>query len=100
MASLTKPLAHSIELADAELTKSSFDHHEVRLDSAEDAADAALQKRVTRKIDLRLLPLLITIYTLTFLDRVNIGNARLWNMEKDLGMKGLDFNICVLGRPH
>ncbi|SPO02522.1 related to nicotinamide mononucleotide permease [Cephalotrichum gorgonifer] len=65
-------------------------------DGAEEAEDPIEAKRVIRKIDLRLIPLLMFLYTLTFLDRVNIGNARLWNLERDLGMSGYDYNIVVL----
>lgn len=59
--------------------------------------DSVEAKKVIRKIDWRLIPLLMLLYTLTFLDRVNIGNARLWNLERDLHMKGYDYNIVVLG---
>jgi hypothetical protein len=59
--------------------------------------DRARDKSITRQIDWRLIPLLMFIYTLTFLDRVNIGNARLWSLEEDLNMKGYDYNIAVLG---
>jgi len=62
-----------------------------------EAEDPIEAKRVLRKIDMRLIPLLMFLYTLTFLDRVNIGNARLWNMERDLKMTGYDYNIVVLG---
>jgi len=40
--------------------------------------------------------MLMMLYTVTFLDRVNIGNARLWNLEKDLHMKGFEYNIATL----
>lgn len=59
--------------------------------------DPAEAKRILRKIDWRIIPLLQFLYMLTFLDRVNIGNARLWNLEKDLGMSGYQYNIVVLG---
>lgn len=59
--------------------------------------DAKEARRIRRKVDFRLLPILITLYTLAFLDRVNIGNARLWHMERDLDMTGSDFNIAVMG---
>ncbi|KAL1845109.1 hypothetical protein VTK73DRAFT_1119 [Phialemonium thermophilum] len=65
-------------------------------DAIEEEEDPIEAKRVLRKIDWRLIPLLMFLYTLTFLDRVNIGNARLWNLEKDLGMTGYDYNIVVL----
>lgn len=61
--------------------------------------DPVEAKRITRKIDWRLIPLLMMLYTLAFLDRVNIGNARLWNLEEDLGMEGYDYNIAILGMP-
>jgi MFS family permease len=32
---------------------------------------------------------------LCYLDRTNVGNARLVNLEKDLKMKGLDYNISL-----
>ncbi|KAF4466796.1 major facilitator superfamily transporter [Fusarium albosuccineum] len=70
--------------------KQGFDHLEKteRGSMREEELDAVEVARITRKIDLRILPLLILLYTLTFLDRVNIGNARLWNMERDLKMTG------------
>ncbi|MCJ1471735.1 hypothetical protein MMC13_000375 [Lambiella insularis] len=55
-------------------------------------------RRVTRKCDLHLLPPLFLLWFLTFVDRVNIGNARIQGLEKDLGMnpKGNDFNIALV----
>ncbi|KAH6692276.1 MFS transporter [Plectosphaerella plurivora] len=61
-----------------------------------DYDDPVEARRVVRKVDWRLIPLLTFLYTLTFLDRVNIGNARLWNLEKDLRMSGYDYNLAVL----
>ncbi|KAH7375528.1 MFS transporter [Plectosphaerella cucumerina] len=61
-----------------------------------DFDDPVEARRVVRKVDWRLIPLLTFLYTLTFLDRVNIGNARLWNLEKDLRMSGYDYNLAVL----
>ena len=54
--------------------------------------DAAATKRLLRKIDRNILPVLSILYLLSFLDRSNIGNARLAGLEKDLHMKGLDYN--------
>jgi hypothetical protein len=52
-------------------------------------------KRLLRKVDWRLLPLLILMYLLNFLDRSNLAQARLGTLEKDLGMKGTDFNLAT-----
>jgi MFS family permease len=48
------------------------------------AADAAFEAATYRKVTARLLPLLILCYLVAYLDRVNIGFARLQMME-DLG---------------
>ncbi|KAJ5119211.1 hypothetical protein N7526_010848 [Penicillium atrosanguineum] len=44
------------------------------------------------KVDLHLLPFLVLMYLLNFLDRNNLSQARLVSLEKDLDMKGTDFN--------
>ncbi|KAB5517365.1 high-affinity nicotinic acid transporter [Coniochaeta sp. 2T2.1] len=46
--------------------------------------DVASTKKLLRKIDLTLIPFLSLLYLLSFLDRTNIGNARLDTLEKDL----------------
>lgn len=49
-------------------------------------------KKLVRRIDIHLLPLLIIMYLLNFLDRANLAQARQGSLEEDLGMKGTDFN--------
>jgi hypothetical protein len=51
--------------------------------------------RLLRKVDVRLLPLLILMYLLNFLDRSNLAQARLGTLERDLGMRGTDFNLAT-----
>jgi len=59
-------------------------------DGAESAGwDLASTKKLIRRIDYHLIPFLALLYLLSFLDRTNIGNARLDNMEKDLNMDPL-----------
>lgn len=43
------------------------------------------------KVDRWLIPWLCLLYLLSFLDRTNIGNARLARMEKDLHMGGHEY---------
>lgn len=52
-------------------------------------------KKLVRKIDLHLMPFLILMYLLNFLDRANLAQARQGSLEKDLGMKGTDFNLAT-----
>jgi len=60
------------------------------------AVDANLDKkytaRVLRKIDLAIVPFAVLMFLFCFIDRANIGNARLASFEADLGLKGLDYN--------
>jgi hypothetical protein len=51
-------------------------------------------KRLLRKLDIAILPLVSVMYLLSFLDRSNIGNARLAGLEADLGMSGWDYAVC------
>jgi MFS family permease len=52
-------------------------------------------KKLLRKVDIRLLPILVIMYLLNFLDRSNLAQARLGGIEKDLGMTGTDFNLAT-----
>ncbi|QPC71278.1 hypothetical protein HYE68_002030 [Fusarium pseudograminearum] len=52
--------------------------------------------RLIRKIDWSIIPFVSTLYLLSFLDRTNIGNARLDTLELDLGMTGLMYNHALV----
>ncbi|EAW25661.1 putative MFS transporter [Aspergillus fischeri NRRL 181] len=54
-----------------------------------------MEKRVLRKMDIRLIPMLATLYLLAFLDRGNIGNAKIEGMLDDLGMSGPEYSWCL-----
>ncbi|KAF6809212.1 MFS transporter [Colletotrichum plurivorum] len=56
---------------------------------------AEIDRKLMWKVDLWLVPWLSLLYLLSFLDRTNIGNARLAGMEKDLGMGGTDYNLSL-----
>jgi hypothetical protein len=49
------------------------------------------EKALLRKLDYRLLPPLTILYLLSFLDRSNVGNARLEGMTDDIKMCTLEF---------
>lgn len=57
--------------------------------------DDARTKRLIRKIDRRLLPFLALLYLLSFLDRTNIGNAKLELLVQDLKLTGLKYNNAL-----
>lgn len=59
--------------------------------------DEAATKRLLRKLDWHLIPFLALLYLLSFLDRTNIGNARLDTLEEDLDMprNSLQYNNAL-----
>ncbi|KAH7234529.1 major facilitator superfamily domain-containing protein [Fusarium solani] len=48
--------------------------------------DAQFEKRVLRKVDWRLLPILGCLYTIALVDRSNVAVARISGMDEDLGL--------------
>lgn len=60
-----------------------------------DAAWLAAEKRVVRKLDMTLMPMIWILYLFNYLDRNNIAQARLSSFEEDLGLKGNQFNVAV-----
>ncbi|UPK94417.1 hypothetical protein LCI18_005352 [Fusarium solani-melongenae] len=64
--------------------------------TSDEVFDLKSTKRLLRKMDTHLLPFLALLYLLSFLDRANIGNAKLAGLEESLGMTGKwDYNIAV-----
>jgi hypothetical protein len=44
---------------------------------------------------MKLVPWLCVISIITFIDRINIGNARIQGLEADLGLTGIQYNIAL-----
>jgi hypothetical protein len=70
-----------------------LEHAEHKEESVSSAAqyvqiDPAAERKLILKCDLRVLPPLTILFMLAFLDRTNIGNARIQGMTKDLKMVG------------
>lgn len=54
--------------------------------------DPLAERRLVRKIDFYIVPTVAMLYLFCFIDRANIGNARLAGFEKDLSLTGYDYN--------
>ncbi|KAH0828242.1 hypothetical protein FOPE_00303 [Fonsecaea pedrosoi] len=52
-------------------------------------------QRILRKIDYRLIPLLGVLYLLAYIDRSNIGNAKIAGMYEDLELYGMRYNTAL-----
>ncbi|KAJ1908687.1 hypothetical protein IWQ60_011583 [Tieghemiomyces parasiticus] len=52
-------------------------------------------RRLVRKIDWHLLPLICIVYIFCFLDRSNIGNAKLYHFKEDLNLSQADYSWAL-----
>lgn len=52
------------------------------------------EKQILRKMDLRLIPILSALYLMSFIDRTNVGNAKIEGLMDDLNLTSQQFNWC------
>ncbi|CAO2652501.1 Nn.00g007840.m01.CDS01 [Neocucurbitaria sp. VM-36] len=71
--------------------KNKVTHNVANID---DAARRA-ERKLRNKIDFFVVPTVTLLYLMCFIDRSNIGNARLAGFEKDLKLKGYDYNTVL-----
>ncbi|KAJ7167238.1 hypothetical protein C8R43DRAFT_169257 [Mycena crocata] len=55
--------------------------------------DPVAERRLIRKLDLRLMPCLVISYLLGFIDRSNAGNAKVAGLSAEIGLGNWGFNI-------
>ncbi|KAH3681147.1 hypothetical protein WICPIJ_007891 [Wickerhamomyces pijperi] len=53
------------------------------------------EKAFMRKVDLWVVPPMILLYFLAFIDRINVGNAKAFGMEKAIGLHGHQYNTAL-----
>ncbi|KAI1189666.1 MFS transporter [Nemania serpens] len=57
--------------------------------------DPEAERKLRNKLDYMIVPTVSILYLFCFIDRANIGNARLAGFEKDLGLAGYDYNTVL-----
>lgn len=67
----------------------------VEVHDGEFVFNAAMEARLNWKCDLKLLPPLIGLFVITFIDRTNIANAKIEGMTTELNMAPNDFNMSL-----
>jgi hypothetical protein len=67
-------------------------------DEAVGEKDKTLDRKTLLNLDLLLVPMMCAIYLLAFLDRANIGNARVAGLQSDLRITDIQYQIGNL--PH
>ncbi|KAM0808454.1 putative Major facilitator superfamily (MFS) profile domain-containing protein [Seiridium cardinale] len=60
------------------------------------------RKRVIWKVDIRLIPMLTILHLISFLDRSNMGNAKIKGLDDELQLDGVKYNIalCIFFVPY
>jgi hypothetical protein len=71
------------------------DQHDPEWDGSDVDFSHINTKKVLRKMDIRLIPNLALLYLLSFLDRGNIGNAKIQGLTEDLKLTGTQYNWCL-----
>ncbi|KAI1335590.1 major facilitator superfamily domain-containing protein [Xylariaceae sp. FL0016] len=92
-----------VEADDANIKNHSTEQNEIsRIDAIALAPETTLdsfahldEKKILRKMDMRLIPMLAVLYLLSFLDRGNIGNAKIEGLQETLGMSADQYNWCL-----
>ncbi|KAM0232282.1 hypothetical protein ACHAP5_010802 [Fusarium lateritium] len=67
----------------------------IQLAALPDAEYRALGRRATLKMDFIIMPILVTMYILNYLDRQNIASAKLANIEQDLNLSPVEYQTAV-----
>jgi hypothetical protein len=57
--------------------------------------DPKAERKLLMKLDLYIYPPLFIIYMMSFLDRINISNARIQGMTEEINLSGNRFNIAL-----
>lgn len=63
--------------------------------NADFVLDPKAERKLLYKLDFCIYPTLFIIYMMSFLDRINISNARIQGMDEDLNLYGDRFNIAL-----
>lgn len=56
----------------------------------------AFDRKILTKLDDLIVPLMATLYLLVFVDRTNIGNARVAGLQRDLGLTDHQYKTRIL----
>lgn len=54
-----------------------------------------VEQQLRRKIDMRILPVLVLIYIMNYLDRNSITRARLYGLQNDTDLNGAEYNTAI-----
>ena len=56
----------------------------------------ALTRRILFKLDVRIIPIMALLFLCSFLDRTNVGNAKVYYMENDINISDHQYDTCLV----
>ncbi|KAH7121713.1 major facilitator superfamily domain-containing protein [Dactylonectria macrodidyma] len=101
---MSKPMTEHIDNRDnvEDLNNSAVQHDRERGQAATDKSgqslaeyDPATERKLRLKIDFCIIPIVSLIFMFCFIDRANIGNAKIAGLDTDLKMTGYDYNVVI-----
>lgn len=90
-------------MADVKIPETGLSHLEPghALAAPHDEMVLAIEKKILRKLDFRIVPVLWLLFLVSFIDRGNIANAKIEGMDRELHLQGNQYNnaywVFVLG---
>ena len=65
--------------------------HDAKVEGVDEAFTEEESRRVRRKLDLIVLPIMFCLFTLTFMDKQSLNYSAVWGIKKDL-------HVCLCAR--
>lgn len=65
------------------------------IDTEDEYLKNADATKIIRKMDWKILPVMSVLYLMSFLDRTNIGNAKVAGLVKELKLTDLEYNLSL-----
>jgi len=89
----------SVEDQQIERVSAKIQEDDIKPESSIQIMDAAKRKaaerRLVRKLDMRLMPTIVLIFIMNYIDRTAVTTARLKGLEQDLGLTDLQYETVV-----
>jgi hypothetical protein len=90
-----RAVENHVEHGDVERASQLHSDNSVKTDYESAQNVAHMDFKLVRKLDLNLLPWLCLLYLASFLDRTNIGNAKIFGLQRDLNMSNGQWQVSL-----
>lgn len=90
--------SHQIEDLEGEKARSRNGHSPMMpasLAALSEVEYSKVKRRALWKLDARIMPCMVLMYIMNYLDRQNIASAKLANIEQDLKMTDVQYQTCI-----